>query len=155
LRWQIAPMSLVLIIEGHPLVAEATGKLLAGLDADLVPVLRADAKQAISKLSEAPQAWFRIFLDLDVPGAYGLSLAREVERRGLASRCCVVSALDRRDYIDELEKSGFLGYIIKAAPIDELQVAVRDVLAGRRLPNRATWYTAVGGPADAATGSNA
>lgn len=125
-------MSLVLIIEDHPLVAEATGNLLAGFDADIVPVLCADAKQAICKLNEAPQAWFRIFLDLEVPGAFGLSLARDVQRRGLADRCCVVSASESHDYIEEVERSGFLGYIIKATPIDDLHVAVRDVLEGRR-----------------------
>ena len=129
---QAQPMSLVLIIEDHPLVAEATGKLLAGLDADIVPVLCSDAKQAISKLSEAPESWFRIFLDLDVPGAYGLSLAREVEARGLANRCCVVSAFERRDYIDAVKASGFLGYIVKASPIAEFQFAVLQVLEGRK-----------------------
>jgi two-component system response regulator DesR len=124
-------MSLVLIVEDHPLVAEATGKLLAGLDADITPVLCSDATQAVARLSESPEAWFRIFLDLDVPGAYGLSLAKEVKRRGLAERCCVVSAFERRDYIDEVQRSGFLGYIVKAAPIAEFQIAVREVLDGR------------------------
>jgi hypothetical protein len=51
---------------------------------------------AIEKLDARDAAWFRIFLDLDVPGAYGLSLAKEVRQRGYADRCCVVSALRSR-----------------------------------------------------------
>jgi DNA-binding NarL/FixJ family response regulator len=43
----------------------------------------------------------------------------------------VVSAFERRDYIDEVQRSGFLGYVVKAAPIAEFQTAVRDVLEGR------------------------
>jgi two-component system response regulator DesR len=75
--------------------------------------------------------WFRIFLDLDVPGAYGLSLAREIRDRGLASKCCVVSAFDRRDYIEELKVWGFLGYIAKAVSVSEFTSSINHILEGR------------------------
>lgn len=58
-----------------------------------------------------------IFLDFDVPGAHGLFLARDFRQRHLAARCCVVSAFERRDYIDELQACGFLGYLVKAMPV--------------------------------------
>jgi len=123
-------MKPVLIIEDHPLVAEATGKLLARYGDHVTPVICSNAAQAIEKLDSRGGDWFRIFLDLDVPGAYGLSLAKEVYQRGLANRCCVVSAFERADYIGEIRAWGFLGYIVKAVAVVEFTEALIKVLAG-------------------------
>ena len=86
---------------------------------DFRTVICSDTVQAIEKLDDQNESWFRIFLDLDVPGAYGLSLAREVQQRGLAGRCCVVSAFEKLEYIDEIRDWGFLGYIVKAVTVAE------------------------------------
>lgn len=120
----------VLIVEDHPLVAEATGKLLARYGDHVTPVICSNASQAVEKLDSRGSDWFRIFLDLDVPGAYGLSLAKEVRQRGLANRCCVVSAFERVDYIGEIKAWGFLGYIVKAVAVAEFTAALIKVLAG-------------------------
>jgi DNA-binding NarL/FixJ family response regulator len=120
----------VLVVEDHPLVADATGRLLSCHGDDLVTVFCSTAAQTISALDRSPAEWFRIFLDLDVPGAYGLTLAREIRDRRLAARCCVVSAFDRPDYIDELRKWGFLGYIVKAVSVTEFTTAVGRILEG-------------------------
>lgn len=120
----------VLIVEDHPLVAEATGKLLARYGDRVTPVICSDAAQAVEQLGLQGADWFRIFLDLDVPGAYGLSLAKEVRDRGLADRCCVVSAFERADYIGEIRAWGFLGYIVKAVAVAEFTAALISVLSG-------------------------
>jgi DNA-binding NarL/FixJ family response regulator len=120
----------VLIVEDHPLVAEATGGLLVRYGADVTTTICANATQTIAALDSQLLDWFRIFLDLDVPGAYGLSLAREIRERQLAARCCVVSAFERQDYIDELRAWGFLGYIVKAVPMAEFTSAINDVIGG-------------------------
>lgn len=124
-------MKPVLIVEDHPLVAEATGKLLARCNDQISLMVCSNAVQTVERLDDANEPWFRIFLDLDVPGAYGLSLAREVQTRGLAGRCCIVSAFERREYVDEIRKSGFLGYIVKAVAVAEFTASVLEVLAGR------------------------
>ena len=122
----------VLVVEDHPLVAEATGKLLAGCGASISPVISSTAAEALQRLNDPDGDWFRIFLDLDVPGAYGLSLAREVEGRGMAARCCVVTAFDNPEYVTEIWAHGFLGYIRKASPIAEFTSAVMAILRGER-----------------------
>jgi|SRR5450432_3845892 CheY-like chemotaxis protein len=73
----------VLIGEGHLLVAEATGELLPRFGEDIQTVICSDASEGLAKLDGSVESWFRIFLDLDVPGTYGLSLARGVQRRAL------------------------------------------------------------------------
>ena len=123
-------MRQVLIVEDHPLVAEATGKLLARYGQGIATVVCQNVMQTVARLDEPAAEWFRIFLDLDVPGAYGLSLAKDIERRGLADRCCVVSAFENGDYIDEIRSCGFLGYIVKAMPVAEFTAAVVGILDG-------------------------
>jgi DNA-binding NarL/FixJ family response regulator len=122
----------VLVVEDHPLVAEATGLLLAGCGGLFNPVISSTAAQAIERLDDRSCQWFRILLDLDVPGAYGLSLAREVENRGMAGRCCVVSAFDTPEYVAEIWSRGFLGYITKAIPVAAFTAALMTVLGGKR-----------------------
>ena len=121
----------VLIVEDHPLVAEATAHLVACAAGRFCPVLSSNAGQTIQLLDQGLESWFRIFLDLDIPGAYGLSLASEIRTRGLAGRTCVVSAFDNAEYIDKVRDWGFLGYVAKATPFLEFRAAVLSILDGK------------------------
>lgn len=123
-------MKPVLIVEDHPLVGEAMRDVLARCASDLEPCLCPDAPTALKEVSDPHKSWFRIFLDLDVPGANGLSLAREVHRLGLHSRSCIVSGFDRPYLIEEIQRLGFLGYIVKASSSADFSKALGDVLAG-------------------------
>jgi len=105
---------------------------LLGWGDDLRPHVCGDAASTRSLLSDKRQEWFRIFLDLDVPGAYGLSLPKDVQRAGLHTSCCVVTAFDKPDLIAEVRSMGFLGYIVKASPYGEFVRAIGKVLAGER-----------------------
>ena len=123
-------MKPILIVEDHPLVAQATQDLVHRYARELQPVVCSDATETLRQLDDQRIEWFRILLDLDIPGAFGLSLAREVQQRGFHRRCCIVSAFARTDYIEELRSSGFLGYIVKAAPIAEFSEALARVIEG-------------------------
>ena len=134
--------SQVLIVEDHPLVAEATARLIE-LARAIQPVLSSDAESTRRLLDQKGDVWFRIFLDLDIPGAYGLSLAREIKDRGLAGRTCVVSASDKSEYVDEVRRWGFLGYIAKAIPVAEFETSIRRILDGKAaFPEVATSHRA-------------
>jgi DNA-binding NarL/FixJ family response regulator len=122
----------VLIVEDHPLVADAMSEALSRSVGDLEPFICFDASNARAAMSDRDKHWFRIFLDLDVPGARGLSLAREFHSHHLQARCCVVSGFDRADLIDEVRELGFLGYIVKATASAEFAQALSAVVAGER-----------------------
>lgn len=132
-----APRRPILIVEDHPLVAETTADLVTRCEPTAAPVISLNATHAIESLEGAADEWFRIFLDLGVPGAYGLSLANEIRSRGLAARCCVISGTESREYIGALREAGFLGYIFKAAPVAEFTIALRTILGG------STWFPPV------------
>lgn len=120
----------VLFVEDHPLVAEATVQLLLRRFDDIVVVTASTAAEALRLVDTCRQRWFRIFLDLAVPGAFGLSLAKQFASRDLASICCVVSACDRDDYVQQLRAWGFMGYIAKSMPVEALTARLSDVIQG-------------------------
>ena len=124
-------MKRVLIVEDHPLVAEATSELLKARCSELSVTLAHNAGQAVGALDYCDD-WYRILLDLDIPGASGLSVARTVASRGLAPRCCVISALGRPETVDEIRSMGFLGYVSKSVTVAELTHSLDLILAGER-----------------------
>ena len=120
----------VLFVEDHPLVAEATAQLLLRRFDDIEVVTASTAAEALQLVDDAHRRWFRIFLDLAVPGAFGLSLAKQIATRDLAAICCVVSACDRDDYVQQLRAWGFMGYIAKSMPVEALTARLGDVFQG-------------------------
>jgi DNA-binding NarL/FixJ family response regulator len=125
-------MPRVLIVEDHPLVSDATRDLLLcdGRARDVA--IAATAADALAQVSRDVEAWDLILLDLDVPGARGLSLAHELAQRGLAGRTCIVTALSRPGYVEEAKRLGFLGFIAKSSPLQAFGDELRRVLQGIR-----------------------
>ena len=125
-------MPRVLIVEDHPLVSDATRDLLLcdGRASDVA--IAATAADALARISRDVDAWDLILLDLDVPGARGLSLAHELAQRGLAGRTCIVTALSRPGYVEEAKRLGFLGFIAKSSPLQTFGDELRRVLQGIR-----------------------
>ena len=74
----------VLLVEDQPVVSEATAdKISRNARVGSIEV-RCTAERALHALRWQPDRWGLIFLDLDIPGAVGLSLAMEIGRLGKA-----------------------------------------------------------------------
>ncbi|WKB50727.1 response regulator transcription factor [Eleftheria terrae] len=121
-------MKVILIIEDHPLVAEATRSLFAGM-VDRVEICR-DADQATAALL-TEDCWFRVLLDIGIPGANGLSLVRHVHRKGLAPRTAIITAYENSQWREEIRGMGFLGYVLKTASVEEFSGTIAKILDGR------------------------
>lgn len=126
-------MNDVLIVEDHPFVAEATRELLAKAYPLLNMWICSDAAAAIKTIKNKSKYWHRVLLDLNVPGAHGLSLVMEAQKLGLESITCVVTAMDRREYENQIQAMGFLGYIFKATPLDGFTTALDRIFRGERV----------------------
>ena len=122
----------ILMVEDHPLVADATRSLLLQLDLNLEIHIRGTMEDAVQTFREADD-WYRILLDIGVPNAHGLSLVRTFHRFGVAERCAVVTASDNAQWRAEVQAMGMLGYIVKAAQLDDFSLSIRNVLHGRRV----------------------
>lgn len=121
----------ILIVEDHPLVSDATRGLLLSYDGSHEVAVVGSAAEAIASVSAEGTHWDLILLDLDVPGARGLSLARDLVALGWGPRTCVVTALARPGLIDEARDLGLLGFIPKACTLPIFSEALRGVLAGK------------------------
>lgn len=119
----------VLIVEDHPMVAEAMGGLLSKIDSDLNVVISGCAQHAIAEFHRA-QSWFRIFIDLDIPGAHGLSLPRQFANWGVANRCAVITAFDKLLWRTEIKSMGMLAYIVKASSLENFASSITAVIKG-------------------------
>jgi DNA-binding NarL/FixJ family response regulator len=118
----------VLIVEDHPLVAAATADLLRKQHPTLQQVI-VDCTQAAVEQAAAGD-WFRIFVDLSVPGARGLSLVRTFKELGLAQRCCVITATRDERLVAEAKRLGVLGYIEKSCTVETFCRCIYDIVHG-------------------------
>lgn len=125
----------VLIVEDHSLVAEAAAHKIANSPRTSVIEVRTTADEALAALRDDPQKWDLILLDLDVPGATGLSLAAEIARMGLASRTCVLTGAERPDYEAQIASLGFQGYLLKGGgtSVATLEHDLLRVVAGEKV----------------------
>jgi DNA-binding NarL/FixJ family response regulator len=119
----------VLIVEDHPLVAVATADLLRRYYPLMRPVVVDSAPAAVE--SAASDDWFRIFVDLGVPGAQGLSLVRMLRELGVVRRCCVITALKDERLIAEARRIGVLGYIEKSCSVEQFCRSLHDIMSGQ------------------------
>lgn len=127
----------VLIVEDHPLVAHATAELLNKHYPQVKVAVCPDAHAAVREASTISE-WYRVFVDLQVPGAVGLSLVTEFAKRGAADRTCIVTARAEPWLVEQAKLLGILGYVPKAIPVAEFSRAVDLVMAGQRYFPRLT-----------------
>lgn len=123
----------VLFVEDQPLVSEATaGKIARSPNVANIEICKS-AEKAMQSLKSTPDRWGLILLDLDVPGAVGLSLAMEIKKIGKEGSTCILTGAYRADYIAQIKASGFQGYILKAIEIKELEASLDKAIAGEKV----------------------
>jgi DNA-binding NarL/FixJ family response regulator len=118
----------VLIVEDHPLMAAATGDLLRSQFPGMS--LGGGGSGPTRHEQAGKDDWLRIFVDLCVPGACGLSLLRAFKKLGVVRRCCVVTASRDDRFVAEARRIGVLGYIPKSSTVAEFSRSVRDIMRG-------------------------
>ena len=123
----------VLIIEDHRFVADATEALISKHRSDLTVLVRSNSDDAIATLMEAEYEWQLILLDLDIPGAIGLSLAMEIKSLGLEGKTCILTGTFRAEFVAHAKKQGFLGYVLKATATKQLEESLQQVINGEKV----------------------
>lgn len=118
----------VLIVEDHPLVASATADLLRKQYPIVRPTVVDSAAAAIEEA--ASDDWFRIFVDLGVPGAGGLSLLRTLAELGVIRRCCVITATKDDGLVAAARRLGVRGYIEKSWSVEQFCRSLHDIMQG-------------------------
>lgn len=118
----------LLIADDHPLFRLALRQAVAGV-VDAVDISEADSLDAArARLLQRPDTDL-VLLDLHMPGSHGLVGLAALRAEFPACAVVMVSAHDDPATIRRALAYGAAGYIAKRAGLDELQAALRAVLA--------------------------
>ena len=152
-----APPLRVMLVDDHALVRAAVRQALAAPDIEVI----AEASTAHETLELAPRLHPDILLmDINLPGADGLSLLRELAPRLPDTKIVMLTiSEDRRDLLQAV-RNGAAGYLTKDLGPDALQRAIRGTRKGDLAMSRAMAAIvlrelAVGGRREAAGGTGA
>lgn len=72
-------------------------------------------------------------LDIEMPGADGLTVAEQLAGQAPDCRALVVTTFGRPGYLRRAVEAGASGFVVKDTPADDLAQAVRTVHAGGRV----------------------
>ena len=122
-------MKNMLIVEDNPFVAESTKSLFLTMpDVNYVEIC-SNMGEALCRIRNCD--WYRIWLDIDIPGAHGLSLVRHVSHLGLADKAAIITGSENHRWRSEVESMGFLGNLIKTATIDQIKRGLSENMQSR------------------------
>ena len=129
----VAPLR-VMLVDDHALVRAAVRQALVAPDIEVV----AEASTAQETLDLAPQLHPDVLLmDINLPGADGLSLLRELVPRLPDTKIVMLTiSEDRRDLLQAM-RNGAAGYLTKDLGPDALQRAIRGTRTGDLAMSRA------------------
>ena len=119
----------VLIVDDHTLVRAGLARLLQGF-ADVQLVAEAsNAEQALQlSLQHAPDV---VLMDLSLPGRTGLEALSDIRLRAPGTRVVMMTMHDDAAHVRDALDRGAVGFVVKDAAPQELELALRAAHAGQ------------------------
>lgn len=118
----------ILLADDHTMVLEGLKRLLDPEFNVIGTVERGEDLVALAR-EVTPDV---VLLDIAMPGAGGLAIARELKSALPTVKILFVTMMTEPVYISEAFRSGALGYVLKQSAASELVSAIRTVMANRR-----------------------
>jgi DNA-binding NarL/FixJ family response regulator len=120
----------IMLVDDHALLREALGRLLE--DADDLRVVGSFDEGSVALAFAAREEPDVAIVDIAMPGASGIDVARQLRTASPATRLLMLSMHARADYVEQALRAGVHGYVVKECAGEEVVAAVRAVHAGRR-----------------------
>ena len=120
----------IIVAEDHPLLRHGLKALLAAQpDYQLIDEA-VDGREAVAKtLQRLPDL---VVMDLSLPGIGGIDAAAQIRRRLPQQKVLALSDFDSEIHVGEAMRAGCVGCVKKDCSPEEMLLAVKTVLAGRR-----------------------
>ncbi len=120
----------ILLVEDHSLLRQGLRSLVSTLpDFEVVGEAR-DGKEAIRQcMALSPDL---VMMDLSMPGMTGIEATTQIKRRLPHIRVLALTAYKTDEYVREALRAGADGYVLKDASYEELVLALRHVVMGKR-----------------------
>lgn len=121
----------ILLADDQQLVREALGALLS-LQADIEVVGSCGRGDEVLGLVRQSQPHV-VLLDIDMPGADGISVAAQLREHRVPARSLIVTTFGRPGYLARALEAGASGFVVKDTPANQLAETIRKIHAGLRV----------------------
>jgi DNA-binding NarL/FixJ family response regulator len=122
----------VLIVDDHPVVRQGLRTMLSAVPS-LSVVGEAGSGAAALRAVTGPAPPDVVLLDLRMPGADGVQVARQIRRRAPAVRILILTMHQDPAQAARALEAGADGYLLKSSRLEQLADAIRRALAGERV----------------------
>lgn len=120
----------ILLADDHALVRAGMKSLLESTEGFEVVGEASNGREAV-RLAKALKPDIALF-DIAMPELNGLDAARRVNAECPEVRCLILSMHTDPGYVREAMQAGTVGYVLKDAGVEELELAIRAALRGER-----------------------
>ena len=125
------PALRIVLAEDEVMLRDALAQLLDLRPEVEVVATAADGEEALAAVLEHEPDL--LLTDIEMPRMGGLELAAAVHEADVSTRVVVVTTFARAGYVRRAMDAHVAGYVLKAAPIDDLVAALTTVGAGGRV----------------------
>ena len=120
----------VIITDDHPVVLKGLKEIISeGLENVTVDVA-SKGYELLSKISD--NDYDIVLLDISLPDINGLEVLKEIKKKRRKLPVLVLSMYPEENYAARAYKGGAQGYLTKGSAPDELLLAVRKILSGKK-----------------------
>ncbi|WP_381523724.1 response regulator [Spirosoma soli] len=123
------PRTKVLIVDDHRMFND-------GLKAMLINEPTIEVVGQVYQSKDAPHALLRLspdmlLMDFNMPGINGLEMTRQLLSSFPQLKVLILSSYAEQRYVDDFQKAGAKGYLLKTTDVGELIIAIKAIMAGK------------------------
>ena len=119
----------ILIVDDHPIVRRGLREILKE-EQDFSVTESSNGREALDMIQANPCDL--VVLDLELPGMNGLDVLKQIKRDHKQIQVLVLSVYPEDQFAVRVLKAGASGFLSKEAAPDQLVIAIRKILAGRK-----------------------
>jgi len=120
----------LLIADDHPIVRNGIKDIIQDISASFVIDEAEDTHEVVQKVIS--NDYDVIILDISMPGGGGLSALKQIKQAKPLTKVLMLSIYNDEQYINRALKAGASGYLTKSVASEELELAIKKVLAGEK-----------------------
>ena len=120
----------VIITDDHPVVLKGLKEIISEAFDDVTIDVSSQGYELLSKISN--NDYDIVLLDISLPDINGLEVLKEIKKRKRKLPVLILSMYPEENYAARALKGGAQGYLTKASASDELVLAVRKILSGKK-----------------------
>lgn len=142
-------MTDILIADDHPLITEGLRSFLQNKAGFRIAGTAINAAQTMAMVRDTPATV--LLLDVNLPDGNGVDLCAHIRKAAPELRILGLSNYSERSVILRMFNNGASGYVLKSAPMEELEKAIQIVAGGGIYFSESVQQVLTGLAADALT----